>query len=60
MTRITGGRDRMEPENFILMHREKFDAWLEKNNLRSRQQKKKWNNGETLPQMGGFSGFIDW
>ena len=50
----------MEPENFILMHREKFDAWLEKNNLRSRQQKKKWNNGETLPQMGGFSGFIDW
>ena len=61
MARITGGRDRFEPADFLLMHAEKFFAWLESNNEKARQPKKtKWNNGERTEQMGGFTEFINW
>lgn len=54
------GRSGAESRVFLLMSAEKFFEWLEENNQKSRQEKKKWNNGERTEQMGGFSQFIDW
>lgn len=61
MARITGGRDRFDAVDFLLMHADKFFAWLEMNNEKARQPKKgKWNNGERTEQMGEFTEFINW
>lgn len=59
--KVIGGRIRLDTDNFLLMSAEKFYAWLDANNEKARRPKKRrWNNGEALKQMGGFTDFINW
>ena len=54
------GRENYEAVDFLLMHADKFFAWLEENNEKAKQPKKKWNNGEKTPQMGRQTERINW
>ena len=48
--------------DFITMDAATFTKWLEWQNRWARRHtpKKVYNNGERTPQMGGYTGFIDY